>query len=1232
MTRSKLTLAPWLFLAGLVGCSFQDGTPSGAVRVDPGAPNHRATCSATRTTLVPRAGRSGSSVTGSQNADVDAFGLPRRQLFQFRTCLVDRATSLPLRGVDVTVIGGDRPQKASADPVGCVDWVESVEYRRLAPEKQLAWPRTLEVGGSAVRLELALDPWARGSDALVDYTGTTKPEGLVEGRAVQDVLAGRGDFSPARALGKETTNLYASQLTVRSREDGVGTRGSRVAYHLSFQLAAGRRTLDGNWARETLTAGKFKVTFGLWEQRASDAAEALSAPVTVDGVTLKDGALDVRATAEFQRAFADGAKLSLRYKIEPDDAEKLLMPSEGWMQLRSVVTTETAVPTLVPPDRVREGEPRQGPAGSTAAVGYLVRSLSVTKFKVGVARDWNLPIDVKAKVCLTTADDRQTIVPTSTRQFSFQISSEPAPGRAWVSADELQDNCFVVRKADAVGCEIAQKERYLPMYLHLRSEDSRFGNAVQTRRFALNPWQRDRQEQFFVDLPDGKEVPSFEDGTSNGDGVSQLVLQNVTYEFVGKTAKVNEYLQNAGLRQYRLTLRPRLWSPWRSHSGHDETEPVFRGLKFRAHGIFSTPPSAAAVPSAAHYLGEFVTDFEVQDGGEASRTIVLPVDFPEAHRLRSAVVLTLRLTPMPTNDRRRPHARTYRFSFDPLVDRSSGNSKTESSFLSREVSYGDYLALVPSGGEPAKGNFDGFEEKIPRSPAIQRFEVDGAVGYGLQPKFRGTPVDLFARYWKDAVGVRPVHLSDDRRDDGWAFWNGGAPIFPDSTPNPVALPDLDRNALRELLEGPVARGASVALPAPLLEKLCAYYASGDASCREAPGQYFDAVTTLVAGKVSAPETSLSPLDAEGQLAARIAVQASFFKETGYSERASRGDKSAWTAATGLQSKMGKENLGTGGGFVGSVGYGIEEYHTTEIGVVDGLRNRRGYAMVYEIRAMKFPVRLRVDGNACLLVRPYQSGGTARPALLYCATVTNVDRSENYYELVDASNGPPTVVGDPTDPAQRGWLRTLRGDPALRRVQQRLMDDTNGAVFHKIGPWIERFSANLTRSPKAMVEGTAMDSFSAEGAEALVARDGGLFPGVFEMNPAVASFQENWSEKAFGEKMHAVYQGVVAAGLETSRIPFVVRKDDHGKDIRVPDLVSEGKRSETFRYLRQARAYSRCLVAEYARRCSLGLYETDRPLCLTKNRKAARAVLEPQLEAERKKLNGECAALAKGAFP
>jgi hypothetical protein len=1209
----------------LVGCSFQDVSPKAVVGYGPDG-NGTASFAASRVTLVE-----------SRSVASNRFGLPSQVAITFRTCLVDRATTQALPGISALVTGGDRPEPVVTNAIGCADWTERVSYRHLAPERLLDWPRYVELNGERLRLSLAIDPWARGAETVIDYTDRPMPVGLVVGPdAVREALAGKGDSSPARALGREATNLEVSRLTIRRADAGQGPRGSRVEYTTSFALTAGRRGLDGRWINdERITGGNFRLTLTVWEQQSGEPAEALSRPVVIDNANVHDGLLEAKTTVEYQRVLADGAELQLHYRLEPKNGEESgLLASEGWMPLRRGHTADSGTPSLLPPASTQGGEARPGPEGPSATVGYRIQSLLVSKFKVGVARDWTLPIDVKAKVCLTLADENTPIVATSTRQFSFELSSSSRPSGNWVSADEYQANCFTVRRSDAIACELAQKERYIPMYLHVRGEEARFRGVVQTRRFAINPWQRDRQDLFFVDLPEDREPPTLE-GSSAGDGVSRLMLQGLSYEFVGTTARANEFMQRVSLRQYRLTLRPKLWSPWRSHSGHDETEPVFRGVKFRVHGIFSTPPRAAVAPEASHYLGEFVSDFEVQDGGEASKTIVLPVDFPEAHRLRGAVVLTLKLTPLPLDDRRRPHARIYRLSFDPIVERGNGNSRSESSFLAREIGVGDFLSLIPTAGNVgAKGNFDGAERDIPRSPAIQRWELDGAVGYGLQPKFRGTPLDLFARYWKDTVGVRPIHLSQDRREEGWIDWTAAVPAFPEGETSPVPLPEFDRVALlRNFLEGPVARGASVKLPTPVLEGLCAYYAPGDTACASEPGRHFDAVTTFVASKVTTPDSIVAPDAAEGQFTAKIAVQASFFKETGYQERAARGDKAAFAATAAVQAKLGAENLGTGGGFFGGVGYGAEMFHSTEIGVVDGLRNRRAQTTAYELYVRKFPMDFRVDGEACLLVRPFATATERpRPALLYCTTVNNVDRSENWYELLDSAGGPPTVVGDPTNLAERGWLRTVRGDSALQRLRQRLMDDTAGAVFHKVGSWQEAFSANVTRSPEAMIEGTALDDFSKAGAMMIVGRDGGLFPGVFELHPAVAAFRENWSEKAFNEKMHAVYQGVVASGLERAQIPFIVQKNDEGQDIRVPDLVHDDKRSHTLKALRQARAYSRCLVAEYARRCSLGLYEADRPLCLARNRKDARAKLEPEIEAERKRINGACAALAKGAFP
>jgi hypothetical protein len=1203
----------------LAGCSFQDVSPNAVAGYGP-AGSGTASFAASRVTLVE-----------SRSVAADPFGLPSQVALTFRTCLVDRATTQALPGITALVTGGDRPEPVVTNAIGCADWTELVSYRRLAPERLLDWPRYVELNGERLRLSLAIDPWARGAETVVDYTDRAMPVGLVVGPdAVREALAGKGDSSPARALGREATNLEVSQLAIRRADAGQGPRGSRVEYTTSFALTAGRRGLDGRWINdERITGGNFRLTLTVWEQQSGEPAEALSRPVVVDKATVHDGLLEAKTTVEYQRVLADGAELHLHYRLEPENGEQSgLLASEGWMQLRRGHTADSGTPSLLPPASTQGGEARPGPQGPSATVGYRIQSLLVSKFKVGVARDWTLPIDVKAKVCLTLADENTPIVATSTRQFSFELSSSSRPSGNWVSADEYQSNCFTVRRSDAIACELAQKERFIPMYLHVRGEEARFRGVVQTRRFALNPWQRDRQDQFFVDLPEDREPPALE-GSGSGDGVSHLTLQGLTYEFVGITARANEFLQRVGLRQYRLTLRPKLWSPWRSHSGHDESEVVFRGVKFRAHGVFSTPPRAGVAPDASHYLGEFVSDFEVQDGGEASRTIVLPVDFPEAHRLRGAVVLTLKLTPLPADDPHRPHPRIYRLSFDPIVERGNGNARSESSFLAREISAGDFLALIPKGESVAAA-----EKDIPRSAAVQRWELDGAVGYGLQPKFRGAPIDLFARYWKDTVGVRPIHLSRDRREEGWIDWSTSVPAFPEAETSPVPLPEFDRVALlRDFLEGPVAAGASVRLPAAVLAGLCAYYAPGDEQCATEPGRHFDAVTTFLAGKVATRDGIATPEEAEGQFTAKIAVQASFFKETGYQERAARGDKSAFTATAGVQAKLGAENLGTGGGFLGGVGYAAEMFHSTEIGVVDGLRNRRAQTTAYELYARKFSMDFRVDGEACLLVRPFATETVRpRPALLYCTTVNNVDRSENWYELVDSAGGPPTVVGDPTNVTERGWLRTVRGDAALQRLRQRLMDDTAGAVFHKVGSWQEAFSANVTRSPGAMIEGTAADDFSKAGAMTIVGRDGGLFPGVFELHPAVASFRENWSEKAFNEKMHAVYQGIVASGLERAQIPFVVQKDDAGQDIRVPDLVHDDKRSDTLKALRQARAYSRCLVAEYARRCTLGLYETDRPLCLARNRKDARAKLEPEIDAERKRINGACAALAKGAFP
>ena len=115
--------------------------------------------------------------TSSVTKEFNTYGIPKKKIFNFQACLLERLGKGPLMPDIPFVIedGHNFKFNVTTDNEGCLTWYETFEYNHIAPETYIVLKRSiraLSVYTGRTMAEAAFNPWANSIFATNEIRGT----------------------------------------------------------------------------------------------------------------------------------------------------------------------------------------------------------------------------------------------------------------------------------------------------------------------------------------------------------------------------------------------------------------------------------------------------------------------------------------------------------------------------------------------------------------------------------------------------------------------------------------------------------------------------------------------------------------------------------------------------------------------------------------------------------------------------------------------------------------------------------------------------------------------------------------------------------------------------------------------------------------------------------------------------------------------------------------------------
>lgn len=561
--------------------------------------------------------------------------LPTLKQFEVKVCVQDIGMLQPIISQNFRVQGEGIDSELKTDSNGCLFWKDSVQFNYLGNEQYIQLSRKVVAERphrGEVDLNLAIDPWKSGSDALVDLRFSH-----VDSMTAQKIALTRQSAE---------SNLVIQTLNTRFYNQQYSKDGLIVSSQISFSPKFSRTGLGGTQIQETMTDGPIHLDLTLVEKpRVGD-----SGPMHVLGTQSVDATVvsgSVSANSDFKLDRVPNqystlrlyfkATSSLQLKSQESYVEMDQLLSQGGYTAQ--VLPDTLEHTLtqikagsqapVATARLAPTSPVSAPSSSAA---FQFDSVHVSFGGVEkVTPNEKVPSQIALQIsaCMKGTLDLKPIA-----NFPFSV--------ALCGAENGCQNQFIDRVSDDQGCiqwqdhlsfDYFASERWIPRYLEVRSKSAPYQDQKNQYKAFLDPWQLG-SALIQWDSRAG-EPPAI--ASSN----AKLDITNFSYNFVGRTFTVDSNINLVIHRKYQFQMTPVIKRPGNLQNGLSYDS--IKSGKYRLKALLMTAPDLTkGKPEPLALYSETVTAVN----GVILANVEFPVSIAETPLIQARSSVVIELSPI----------------------------------------------------------------------------------------------------------------------------------------------------------------------------------------------------------------------------------------------------------------------------------------------------------------------------------------------------------------------------------------------------------------------------------------------------------------------------------------------------------------------------------------------------------------------------------------------------------
>lgn len=467
-------------------------------------------------------------VKSEQSVGSSSMSVPVKNAMTFSACIKDRAKLAPVISQQFAIHSETGTINVTTNAEGCLSWSEEIPFNYLQDETYVESTHTIEGLGPFLGsrdVNLALDPWQTGGDAMVDMRQNPNIQKLVSGKTVGEALQAAivsGVSKPSRVR----VNSIATE------SDDIRSSGSSATINLRVNLAPSltRTNLAGNLVNEQIMHGNFSIALTLIErvqsgtQNPADDQLLILAQNSASGSLDQTGHLNVSAPLVLQRMPNPSSIIELAFRLTPTDSPDSLASEEGLTRIGTIaglrgqnsltVTRPDISSYLQQAERDTELFQTLGSAKNPMGTSSTSPACSDGSSELGfylsqVAVQWTgvkdrtpneqVPSSVIASVmvCLNNSIDRSAL---ANRVFEVGFDNES-------TSQVTTDNSGCFRWNEPVAFDYFAPERWILKNMHITSDSAPVQNVNRSFPLYLDPWQND--QNFFWDCRKGA-LPTFQ--------------------------------------------------------------------------------------------------------------------------------------------------------------------------------------------------------------------------------------------------------------------------------------------------------------------------------------------------------------------------------------------------------------------------------------------------------------------------------------------------------------------------------------------------------------------------------------------------------------------------------------------------------------------------------------------------------------------------------------------------
>ncbi len=479
-----------------------------------------------------------SASTEEGSAKGSFANIPTEKTFHFTACVKDVAVMNSIVGSEFQLFDGDKKialKSAATDSNGCLYWSETFSFAVTQKETFFEIERTLEaltVHSGRVTVKLAVNPWAKGSDAFRDLRFQTPPSVLQKGQA-QVASTDGGLFIESIAVDLEL---------VRST-DAVAD-GNLI---LSFSPKLLRTGINGAQIPEAITNGKFLIRFQFLAQN-SEKIVPLTNFIEQENTSFVNGTVQTKTVVKFLRTIPRESVLELAFEAIPLNSPDGIRPVKGKVNLgRFNSLSISRSGTFQADSTVAFLEGKKPDTSQEQAFGFEVGKIRVSDVVVKELDTSGNPknLDVEFVACLRNSISHE---PIFNQPFIWELN-----GKVSTKNTDSESGCLKWRQD--FPFDYFAKENLSRLELKVKSNNSFYGNQVTSRWVHLNPWNYEDLSKMLIDeIFDGK-PPATNVDTA---GAAEMILPGSFFSFMGRTFEIDDHLNLSTIRRYRIEISPKI--------------------------------------------------------------------------------------------------------------------------------------------------------------------------------------------------------------------------------------------------------------------------------------------------------------------------------------------------------------------------------------------------------------------------------------------------------------------------------------------------------------------------------------------------------------------------------------------------------------------------------------------------------------------------------------------------